>query len=100
MAGIEALASQNGGGRLGFINPTLYKVGKNPNLFNDVTGPVLTRATCGRTTSTAWTRPAASPTACARSTRTRASRSGPGWDDVTGFGSPTARYIKNFANKG
>ena len=40
MAGVQALTQQRAGARLGFINPALYKAGKNqPGLFLDVAGP-------------------------------------------------------------
>ena len=80
---------QRAGGRHGLHQPGALQGGQEqPGQFLDVAGPARTRATCARTTSTALDPPAGSSTASARSTRTRASR-WPGWDDVTGVGSPS-----------
>ena len=77
MAGMQALTQQRAGARMGFINPALYKAGKNrPGCSSTSPGRARTRATSAPTTSTASTRRAGSSTACARSTRTRASPSG------------------------
>ena len=78
MAGMQALTQQRAGARMGFINPALYKAGKNrPGLFLDVAGPGAgRRQRARRLRQQPRRRPAGSPTASARSTRTRASPSG------------------------
>ncbi len=99
MAGIEALTQQNGGGRLGFINPALYKAGKNrPQLFNDVTGPGPDAGNV-RPDFVNGVDPSGGIVYSVRTFNQDSSLVvGPGWDDVTGFGSPSPRYIKNFSN--
>jgi subtilase family serine protease len=75
-AGIVALAVQQHGGGLGAVNPRLYRLASDPDtyrrLFNDV-----------QTGDNGLTPPG---------TRTffRGSSAGPGWDPVSGFGTPKA----------
>ncbi|MGO9490499.1 MAG: S8 family serine peptidase [Solirubrobacteraceae bacterium] len=70
-AGVAALADQYAGRSLGFINPILYGIAKGPlyqSSFNDVTRG-------GNTTTLG-------------SGRVLGFDAGPGWDPVTGWGSP------------
>jgi subtilase family serine protease len=75
-AGVIALADQQAGRHLGFVNPALYAIGRSRayhRAFHDViTGdnPVVTAA--GVFTGY---------------------NAGPGWDPVTGWGSPDAQYL-------
>jgi subtilase family serine protease len=98
MAGLEALTQQSGGARLGFINPALYKAGKNrPQLFNDVTGPGPDAGNV-RPDYVNSLDPSGGIVYSVRTFNQDSSLTvGPGWDDVTGFGSPSPRYIKNFS---
>jgi subtilase family serine protease len=72
-AGLVAIADQMAGRDLGFINPALYQIANNPAQyaadFFDVT------ANCNQTTSI--------PGYCAS----------PGWDAVTGLGTPNAAHL-------
>jgi subtilase family serine protease len=75
-AGVIALADQEAGRHLGFINPAVYTIARGPayhQAFHDiVTGD----------NSVVW------PTGVFDGYN-----AGPGWDPVTGWGSPDARYL-------
>jgi subtilase family serine protease len=75
-AGVIALADQQAGRHLGFVNPALYAIARGPayhRAFHDViTGD----------NSVLW------PTGVFVGYN-----AGPGWDPVTGWGSPDARYL-------
>ena len=75
-AGIVALADQYAGRALGFINPAIYRIGRSPayhSAFHDIT-----------TGDNTVTFPAGTVTGY---------RAGPGWDPVTGWGSPDAQVL-------
>jgi subtilase family serine protease len=75
-AGIAALADQYAGRALGFINPAIYRIGRSPryhSAFHDVTtGNNTVRYPGGTVTGY---------------------QVGPGWDPVTGWGSPDAQVL-------
>ena len=75
-AGLIALADQEAGGHLGFVNPSIYAIARSPayhRAFRDVvTGD----------NSVLW------PTGVYVGYS-----AGPGWDPVTGWGSPNAVYL-------
>jgi subtilase family serine protease len=75
-AGVIALADQQAGQRLGFVNPAIYAIARGPayhQAFHDVvTGD----------NSVLW------PTGVIVGYN-----AGPGWDPVTGWGSPNAQYL-------
>jgi subtilase family serine protease len=75
-AGVIALADQEAGQHLGFINPAIYQIAQGPayhQAFHDVvTGD----------NSVLW------PTGLFVG-----DNAGPGWDPVTGWGSPNAQYL-------
>jgi subtilase family serine protease len=75
-AGVIALADQEAGHSLGFVNPAIYQIARGPayhQAFHDVTTG---------DNSVIW--PAGVVTGYT---------AGPGWDPVTGWGSPDARYL-------
>lgn len=77
-AGLVALADQINGGRVGFLNPTLYTLGKSPlytKIFHDIK--------FGNNTVQLPDAKGNTVTIIGYSTRT-------GWDPVTGWGSPIA----------
>jgi subtilase family serine protease len=78
-AGVIALADQQAGHPLGFVNPALYAIARSPayhQAFHDViTGD----------NSVLW------PTGVFTGYN-----AGPGWDPVTGLGSPDAQYLVPF----
>lgn len=75
-AGIIALANQYAGRRLGFVNPVIYRIGRGPayhSAFHDVTAGDNTVA-LPQATVTGYS-------------------AAPGWDPVTGWGSPDAQVL-------
>jgi subtilase family serine protease len=75
-AGIMALADQYAGRALGFINPAIYRIGHSPayhSAFHDIT-----------TGSNTVAYPAGTVTGY---------QAGPGWDPVTGWGTPDAQAL-------
>jgi subtilase family serine protease len=75
-AGVIALADQQAGQHLGFVNPALYAIAQGPayhRAFHDVTTG---------DNSVLW------PTGVFTGYT-----AGPGWDPVTGWGSPDAQYL-------
>jgi subtilase family serine protease len=75
-AGVIALADQQAGQHLGFVNPAIYAIGRSPGYhqaFHDVT--------IGDN-SVLW-----------HSSLIAGYHAGPGWDPVTGWGSPDAQYL-------
>jgi len=75
-AALIALADQYAGRPLGFVNPALYRIGRSPayhRAFHDITTGNNT-AIWPPTTITGY-------------------RAGPGWDPVTGLGSPDAQAL-------
>jgi subtilase family serine protease len=75
-AAVIALADQNAGRRLGFVNPALYRIGRSAHYrqaFHDVT--------TGNNTVESFTR------------TILGYRAAPGWDPLTGWGSPNAEAL-------
>jgi subtilase family serine protease len=76
-AGIIALADQYANRHLGFVNPAIYQIARSPQYhqaFHDVTAGNSNTAEFPPTTITGY-------------------RAGPGWDPVTGWGSPNAQIL-------
>ena len=76
-AGIIALADQYAGRHLGFVNPAIYQIARGPRYhlaFHDITEGSANTARFPRGTITGY-------------------RAGPGWDPVTGWGSPNADVL-------
>jgi subtilase family serine protease len=76
-AGIIALADQDAGRQLGFVNPAIYQIAHSPQYHqavHDITAGHTNRATFQHGTITGY-------------------RAGPGWDPVTGWGSPKAKVL-------
>jgi subtilase family serine protease len=75
-AGLIALADQAAGHPLGFVNPAIYRIAQNPQYhgaFHDITTGNNTVALNGATVT--------------------GYQAGPGWDPVTGWGSPDAQVL-------
>ena len=75
-AGIAALADQYAGRQLGFINPAIYEIGRSARYhraFHDVTK--------------------GNNTVQVGSVTVKGFDAGPGWDPVTGWGSPNAQVL-------
>jgi subtilase family serine protease len=76
-AGIIALADQYARRHLGFVNPAIYQIARSSHYdraFHDVTAGNSNTAEFPPTTITGY-------------------RAGPGWDPVTGWGSPDAQVL-------
>jgi subtilase family serine protease len=77
-AGLIALADQEAGHPLGFVNPAIYRIARGPlyhKAFHDITtGNNTTVLTSPRVTITGY-------------------QAGPGWDPVTGWGTPDAQVL-------
>ena len=101
MAGFQALAVQRAGARQGFLNPALYKAAKSsPGQFLDVSGPgpdagnVRADFANGLDASGGML----------YTVRTFNQDSGldgdgsvePGWDEITGIGVPSPKYLTSF----
>jgi subtilase family serine protease len=75
-AAVIALADQYAGRHLGFVNPALYQIGRSASYhqaFHDVTAGTNTVTFPGQTIT--------------------GYQAGPGWDPVTGWGSPNAQAL-------
>jgi subtilase family serine protease len=75
-AGLIALADQEAGHPLGFVNPAIYRIARGPlyhKAFHDITTGNNTMIE-GATTITGY-------------------QAGPGWDPVTGWGTPDAQVL-------
>jgi subtilase family serine protease len=76
-AGIIALADQYANHHLGFVNPAIYRIARGPRYhqaFHDITNGSRNTAKFPHGTITGY-------------------RAGPGWDAVTGWGSPNAKVL-------
>jgi subtilase family serine protease len=79
-AGLIALADQEVGHPLGFVNPAIYRIARGPlyhKAFHDVT-------TGNNTVTLTFTSPPDTITGY---------QAGPGWDPVTGWGTPDAQVL-------
>jgi subtilase family serine protease len=78
-AALIALADQEAGHPLGFVNPAIYRIARGPfypKAFHDIT--------TGNNTVTLRTSPPVTVTGY---------QAGPGWDPVTGWGTPDAQVL-------
>jgi subtilase family serine protease len=79
-AGLIALADQEAGHPLGFVNPAIYRIARGPlyhKAFHDITtgdNTVVLTVTSPPVTITGY-------------------QAGPGWDPVTGWGTPDAQVL-------
>jgi subtilase family serine protease len=78
--GVIALADQEAGHPLGFVNPAIYRIARSPlyrEAFHDIT-------TGNNTVALTSSSPPVTITGY---------RAGPGWDPVTGWGTPDAQVL-------
>ena len=98
-AGMTALLLQHVGGRLGLLNPTIYGQAKS-GTFTDVKG---TPKDAGNV-RVDYVNSVDSTAGLLYSVRTfnqdSSLATGPGWDDVTGIGSPNSKYLTSVAPLG
>ena len=95
-AGQTALASQHAGGRLGFLNPTIYSAKPNVRVHRRQGARRPTWATSAPTSPTRRTRGRRALQRAAVQQGLLA-RVAPGWDNVTGVGSPNARWLTSIS---
>jgi len=98
MAGFLALTEQAAGAKQGFINPKLYKVAKNKpgELLTDVAGPGPDAGNV-RADYANSVDPSGGILYSVRTFDQDSSLTvGAGWDDVTGNGVPTPKFISAF----
>jgi len=89
-AALIALADQYAGRRLGFVNPAIYRIGRSASYhqaFHDITTGNST-VTFPKGTSAGPGQPAS-----ARAVMITGYLASPGWDPVTGWGSPNAQVL-------
>jgi len=96
-AGVQALAAQAAGGRLGFANPTIYALAReHPGAYRDV------RHHAGANVRADYVNGVNPKDGIGYTLRTFDQDSSlvttPGWDDVTGIGTPSPIYPEVFAN--
>lgn len=94
MAGMQALASEGAGARIGFANPMIYALARSgAKAYSDVTGAYDGRANV-RPDYANGVDPSGGILYSVRTFGDDASLAATrGWDDVTGVGSPTGRYF-------
>ena len=98
VAGISALANQLNGGPLGFLNPKLYSLYQT-NAFNDVKGQGVTRAVVRVDYANGVNASAGTITSLRSMNFTGTIVVRPGYDDVTGLGTPNGlAYLRGLAH--
>jgi len=95
MAGMQADAEQNAGFRLGFANPAIYALAlSNPGAYDDVLHVTAAQ------TRVDFVNGVDDSDGYSYSTRTwdqdSSLKTVPGWDDVTGIGTPNDQYLTAF----
>jgi subtilase family serine protease len=96
VAGIMALANQAAGHPLGFVNPLLYSLAGSSS-FRDVTNPPSTVAMVRVDYNNSVDASAGTTTSLRTANQTLSLATTPGWDDVTGLGTPTAALLSALA---
>ena len=96
VAGIMALANQAAGHPLGFANPLLYGLAGSSS-FTDVTSPSSTVAMVRVDYVNGVDASDGTTTSLRTANQTLSLVTTPGWDDVTGLGSPTAALLSAVA---
>jgi subtilase family serine protease len=94
IAGIMALANQAAGRELGFVNPLLYaKAGSAA--YHDVVNPASTVAAVRNDYLNSVDASAGITTSLRTMNQTLSLQTTPGWDDVTGLGTPTSAFLSS-----
>jgi subtilase family serine protease len=92
IAGIMALADQARGSPHGFANPALYKL-NGTSAVNDVVNPRQTVAAIRYDYYNGFDASQGSRYTLRTMNQTESLKTAPGWDDVTGIGTPAAGFI-------
>jgi subtilase family serine protease len=97
IAGIMALANQAAGHTLGFVNPLLYSLAGSA-AYRDVVNPASTVAVV-RTNYVNGVDPSGGLAYVLRTAnQTLSLHTTPGYDDVTGLGTPTSSFLANVSS--
>ena len=91
-AGIMALANQAAGHPLGFANPLLYSLAGSAS-FRDVVSPASTVAVVRVDFNNSVDASGGTTTSLRTANQTLSLATTPGWDDVTGVGTPTGALL-------
>jgi subtilase family serine protease len=92
IAGIMALANQAAGQPLGFVNPLLYKAA-GTSAFNDVVSPSSTIAMVRTNYANGVDASGGLAYRLRTANQTLSLQTTPGYDDVTGLGTPTSSFL-------
>ncbi|TVZ03648.1 serine protease [Trebonia kvetii] len=92
VAGIMALANQAAGQPLGFVNPLLYKLAGSA-AFNDVVSPSATIAVVRSNYKNSVDATGGLSYVLRTANQTLSLQTTPGYDDVTGLGTPTSSFL-------
>ncbi len=92
IAGIMALANQAAGQPLGFVNPLLYKLAGSA-AFNDVVSPSATIAMVRSNYKNSIDATGGLSYVLRTANQTLSLQTTPGYDDVTGLGTPTSSFL-------
>jgi subtilase family serine protease len=97
MAGMQALATQNAGERLGFANPAIYALALNdPSAYDDI---LSSKQSNVRSDYANGIDPSGGYLYSVRTFDQDSSLvTKPGWDDVTGIGQPNDQYLMAFGS--
>jgi subtilase family serine protease len=96
IAGIMALANQAAGAPLGFVNPLLYKAA-GTSAFNDVVSPSSTVAMVRTNYVNGVDASNGLAYVLRTANQTLSLQTTPGYDDVTGLGTPTSSFLSTIA---
>jgi len=97
IAGIMALANQAAGRTLGFVNPLLYGLAGS-TAYTDVVNPASTVAVVRTNYVNGVDATGGRSYVLRTMNQTLSLRTTPGWDDVTGLGTPTNTFISAVGN--
>jgi subtilase family serine protease len=92
VAGIMALANQAAGHPLGFVNPLLYSTAGS-SAYTDVVNPASTVAAVRKDFVNQVDASDGISTSLRTMNQTLSLHTTPGWDDVTGLGTPTSTFL-------
>src|SRR5258708_11793426 len=92
IAGMMALANQAAGHTLGFVNPLLYSLA-GTSTFNDIVSPPATIAMVRANYVNSVDASAGTVYRLRTANQTLSLETTPGWDDVTGLGTPGSSFL-------
>ena len=93
---MTALASQHAGGRLGLLNPTLYRQA-GTNVFTDIKGEPSDAGNVRVDFANSENAKEGLVYSVRTFNQDSSLKTGPGWDNVSGIGSPNARWLTSIS---